>query len=76
MKSFLGVEGCAGVAEMEGGDGQAVLVGDRAAVRQPDVRPVSGVAVASGGGVHAVASVQREFSLFPARIYIELYGTA
>ncbi len=64
MKSFLGVERCAGVAEMEGGDWQAVLVGDRAAVRQPDVRPVSGVAVAPGGGVHAVASVQRENSVY------------
>jgi hypothetical protein len=63
VKSFLGVERCAGIAEMEGGDGQAVLVGNRAAVRQPDVRPVSGVTVAPGGRVHAVASIQREFIL-------------
>jgi hypothetical protein len=57
---------------MEGGDWQAVLVGDRAAVRQPDVRPVSGVTVAPGGRVDAVASLQREFNLFPARRYKEL----
>ncbi len=74
MKSFLGVEGCAGIAEMECGDGQVVLVGDRAAVRQPDVRPVSGVAVAPGGGVHAVASIQREFNLFQVKRYIESWA--